>query len=90
MKVFELSGIKEGKNELGRTRKPHPHMLRDTSAVWHLRHGSRLHVVSKMVGHAKTSTTEDTPQLSSCPTQSGGSVSQGLAVCVSQQEETRN
>jgi integrase len=56
--VFALAGIKEVKNERGRARKPHVHMLRDTFAVWHLRHGSRLHVVSKMLGHAKTATTE--------------------------------
>lgn len=58
MKVFELAGITEVKNEVGRARRPHAHMLRDTFAVWHLRHGSRLHVVSKMLGHAKTTTTE--------------------------------
>ena len=56
--IFDLAGIKQVKNERGRARKPHPHMLRDTFAVWHLRHGSRLHVVSKMLGHAKTTTTE--------------------------------
>jgi integrase len=56
--IFDLAGIKQVKNERGRARKPHVHMLRDTFAVWHLRHGSRLHVVSKMLGHAKTTTTE--------------------------------
>lgn len=56
--VFALAGITEVKNEVGRARKPHAHMLRDTFAVWHLRHGSRLHVVSKALGHAKTTTTE--------------------------------
>jgi integrase len=56
--VFALAGITEVKNELGRARKPHAHMLRDTFAVWYLRHGSRLQVVSKMLGHAKTATTE--------------------------------
>ena len=39
-------------------RKPHVKMLRDTFAVWHLRHGASLHTVAKMVGHAKTATTE--------------------------------
>jgi integrase len=57
-KVFDLAGIKKVRTELGRMRDPHPHMLRDTFAVWHLRHGARLHTVSKMLGHAKTTTTE--------------------------------
>jgi integrase len=56
--VFKLAGITEVRNEVGRLRPPHPHMLRDTFAVWHLRHGARLHTVSKMLGHSKTATTE--------------------------------
>ena len=56
--LFALAGIKEVRTGLGKLRKPHPHMLRDTFAVWHLRHGARLHTVSKMLGHAKTTTTE--------------------------------
>ena len=56
--LFNLAGIKEVTTEQGRTRKPHPHMLRDTFAVWHLRHGARIHTVAKMLGHSKTTTTE--------------------------------
>ena len=56
--VFKLAGITSARTELGTTRKPHPHMLRDTFAVWHLRHGARLHTVAKMLGHSRTVTTE--------------------------------
>jgi len=56
--VFGLAGIRTVRTEMGRQRDPHPHMLRDTFAVWHLRHGARLHTVAKMLGHAKTTTTE--------------------------------
>jgi integrase len=55
--VFKLAGITEVRTERG-SRKPHPHMLRDTFAVWHLRHGAKLHTVAKMLGHSKTTTTE--------------------------------
>ena len=50
-KLFTLAGITEVRNELGKARPPHPHMLRDTFAVWNLRHGVPLHAVSKMLGH---------------------------------------
>ncbi len=33
-------------------------MFRDTFAVWYLSNGTRLRTVSKMLGHAKTETTE--------------------------------
>jgi integrase len=56
--LFKLAGINEVKTGIGTLRPPHPHMLRDTFAVWHLSHGVRLHTVSKMLGHAKTATTE--------------------------------
>jgi integrase len=56
--LFTLAGIKTVKTEQGKSRPPHPHMLRDTFAVWHLRHGAHLRTVSKMLGHAKTTTTE--------------------------------
>jgi integrase len=57
MKLFGLAGISEVRNELGKTRPPHPHMLRDTFAVWNLRHGVPLHAVAKMLGHSDPSTT---------------------------------
>lgn len=56
--LFELAGITEVHTGIGTIRRPHPHMLRDTFAVWHLRHGAHLHTVSKMLGHSKTATTE--------------------------------
>lgn len=57
-RLFELAGITEVRTEQGRLRKPHPHMFRDTFAVWYLSAGTRLRTVSKMMGHAKTETTE--------------------------------
>jgi integrase len=56
--LFKLAGIAEVRTDLGTLRKPHPHMLRDTFAVSALRHGAGLHTVAKMLGHAKTTTTE--------------------------------
>jgi len=55
--MFALAGIHEVRTD-HRVRKPHVKMLRDTFAVWHLRNGAKLHTVSKMLGHAKTETTE--------------------------------
>jgi integrase len=55
--LFALAAITEVTTDQ-RTRTPHAKMLRDTFAVWHLRHGAKLHTVSKMLGHTKTSTTE--------------------------------
>jgi integrase len=57
MRLFELAGIKEVRNDLGRVRPPHVYMLRDTFAVWNLRHGVPLHALSKMIGHANPVTT---------------------------------
>jgi integrase len=57
MKLFEDAGIAEVRNEIGKSRKAHPHMLRDTFAVWNLRHGVPLHAVAKMLGHSNPSTT---------------------------------
>jgi integrase len=57
MKLFVLAGITEVRNELGKERPAHPHMLRDTFAVWNLRHGVPLHAVSKMLGHRNPVTT---------------------------------
>lgn len=56
--IFKLAGIAEVRTEGGRVRKPHPHMFRDTFAVWHLRHGAGIHTVSKMLGHGAITTTE--------------------------------
>jgi len=57
MKLFTLAGIEEVRNELGKSRKAHPHMLRDTFAAWNLRHGVALHSVAKMLGHSNPATT---------------------------------
>jgi integrase len=57
MKLFVKAGITEVRNELGKSRKAHPHCLRDTMAVWNLRHGVPLHSVARMLGHSDPSTT---------------------------------
>ena len=57
MKLFVLAGIGDVRNEIGKTRPAHPHMLRDTFAVWYLRHGVPLHSLAKMLGHSDPSTT---------------------------------
>jgi integrase len=57
MKLFTLAGVAEATNELGKSRAPHPHMLRDTFAVWNLRQGVPLHSVSKMLGHSNPTIT---------------------------------
>jgi integrase len=56
--LFALAGIESVRTERGTVRKPHPHMLRDTFAVWHLRHGAKIHTISKMLGHSNTAITE--------------------------------
>jgi len=56
-RLFALAGIKKVRNEVGRVRPPHPYMLRDTFAVWNLRHGVPLHALAKMLGHSNPSTT---------------------------------
>jgi integrase len=55
--VFTLAGITEVRTENGRLRPPHAHMLRDTFAVWNLRHGASIYAVAKMVGHSDPTTT---------------------------------
>lgn len=57
MKLFSDAGIKQVRNDLGKMRAAHPHMLRDTFAVWNLRHGVPLHAVAAMLGHSDPSTT---------------------------------
>lgn len=57
-KLFKLAGITTVRTPMGKDKKPHSQMLRDTFAVWHLRHGAQLRTVSKMLGHSDTATTE--------------------------------
>jgi integrase len=52
IRLFALAGIKSVRNDVGRVRKPHPYMLRDTFAVWNLRHGVSLFALAKMLGHS--------------------------------------
>lgn len=54
--LFAKAGITEVKTDVG-PRPPHPHMLRDTAAVWYLRHGMSLHGVSKILGHSNPAIT---------------------------------
>lgn len=56
--LFDAAGIGSVDREVGARKKPHAKMLRDTFAVSALRHGAKLHTVSKMLGHADTSMTE--------------------------------
>jgi integrase len=56
-RLFALAGIEEVHNELGKTRPPHPHQLRDSFAVWNLRHGVPLHSLAKMMGHSSPTIT---------------------------------
>ncbi len=60
--VFTLAGITEVETELTPVTRekipPHPHMFRDTFAVWYLEHGKDIPDVAKMLGHARTATTE--------------------------------
>jgi integrase len=57
-RVFELSGIAEVTTGLGRVRRPHPKMIRDTFAIYHLRQGVPIYSVSRMLGHTRTEQTE--------------------------------
>jgi integrase len=57
MKLFVMAGITEVRNDVGKSRAAHPHMLRDTFAVWNLRNGVHLHSVAKMLGHSNPTTT---------------------------------
>lgn len=49
--LFAKAGITVVKTDVGE-RPAHPHMLRDTCAVWYLRHGMGLHGVAKILGHS--------------------------------------
>jgi integrase len=55
--LFKLAGIVEVRTDF-RVRRPHAKMLRDTAAVWWLRHGVPIHSVSKALGHSSVTTTE--------------------------------
>lgn len=54
--LFKKAGIMQVQTEIG-PRAPHPHMLRDTYAVWLLRNGVRIHSVSKVLGHSNVAIT---------------------------------
>jgi len=54
--LFKSAGITKVKTDIGE-RTAHPHMLRDTCAVWYLRHGMSLHGVSKIMGHSNPTIT---------------------------------
>ncbi len=57
--VFDDAGIKSVETEAGmKSKKAHPHMLRDTCAVWYLRHGATFDEVAKMLGHASSQMTQ--------------------------------
>ncbi len=55
--LFKLAGITEVRTGF-RVRTPHAKMLRDTAAVWWLRHGVPIHSVSKALGHSSVLMTE--------------------------------
>jgi integrase len=54
--LFAMAGVAEVKTDV-RTRPAHPHMLRDTCAVWYLRHGMSLYGVAKILGHSNPTIT---------------------------------
>jgi integrase len=54
--LFKRAGITAIRTDVGE-RSAHPHMLRDTCAVWYLRHGMSLHGVSKIMGHSNPTIT---------------------------------
>src|SRR5262249_3562935 len=55
-KFFEKAGVTSEKPDVG-MRPPHPHMLRDTCAVWLLRQGMGIHGVAKVLGHSNPAIT---------------------------------
>jgi integrase len=54
--LFAKAGVATVKTDV-RERPSHPHMLRDTCAVWYLRHGMSLYGVSKVLGHTNPTIT---------------------------------
>jgi integrase len=54
--LFKKAGITKVQTDVG-PRPAHPHMLRDTCAVWYLRNGMSLHGVSKVMGHSNPTIT---------------------------------
>jgi len=54
--LFAKAGITQVKTDVG-MRPAHPHMLRDTCAVWYLRHGMSIYGVSKVLGHSNPTIT---------------------------------
>jgi integrase len=54
--LFKKAGIAQVKTEVG-MRAAHPHMLRDTCAVWYLRQGMSLYGVAKILGHSNPTIT---------------------------------
>jgi site-specific recombinase XerD len=57
-KLCAFAGIREITTEVGRKKKPGPHMLRDTAAMSLLENGASLENVSRMLGHSSTAQTE--------------------------------
>lgn len=57
-KLCEKAGIKEITTEVGRVRKPHPHMLRDTCAISAIEDGLSSDDIARMLGHTTTQMTE--------------------------------
>jgi integrase len=65
-RIFKLAGITSVKNENGESRQPHPHQLRDSFAVAHLKNGVSIYSVARMLGHSSINTTEQS-YLPWCP-----------------------
>lgn len=55
--LFQQAGIASVRTEL-RDRPPHPHMFRDTMAVYYINQGLPLPDISRMLGHSNTMITE--------------------------------
>jgi integrase/recombinase XerD len=55
--LWAAAGVTDVQTDSG-TGKPHSHCLRDSFAVWNLRHGVPLMAVAKMLGHSSIKTTE--------------------------------